>query len=209
MSGLLRPDGARWLMVLGHGAGAGPDHPFMEGLARRLGEREIATWRYAFPYVQAGKKRPDPPGVLEAAVRAAVEEARAAAGELPLLAGGKSLGGRMTSRTAAGGGLPEVRGLAFFGFPLHSPAKPGTERAAHLPDVGRPMLFLQGTRDRLADLALLRPVIESLGDEATLHVIDDADHGFHVPKRSGRTDDDVLDELADVTAAWAARVVPT
>jgi hypothetical protein len=180
----------------------------MEGLAGRLADRGVATYRYAFPYIEAGKRRPDPPAVLEAAVRRAVEAAAEAAGDLPLLAGGKSLGGRMTSRAAAGGGLAGVRGLVFFGFPLHSPAKPGNERAAHLADVQVPMLFLQGTRDSLARLDLLRPVLEGLGDLATLHVIDDADHGFHVPKRSGRTDDDVLDELADVTAAWAARVAP-
>ncbi|HUP19154.1 MAG TPA: alpha/beta family hydrolase [Gemmatimonadota bacterium] len=208
MSGLLRPDGARWLLVLGHGAGAGPDHPFMVGLADRLAGRAVATFRYAFPYIEAGKRRPDPPGVLEAAVRRAVEMAAAAAPDLPILAGGKSLGGRMTSRAAAGDGLSGVRGLVFFGFPLHSPAKPGNERAAHLADVHVPMLFLQGTRDSLARLDLLRPVLEGLGDLSTLHVIEDADHGFHVPKRSGRTDDDVLDELAEVTAAWAARVAP-
>ncbi|CAN5326391.1 alpha/beta hydrolase [soil metagenome] len=200
---LLRPADARWLLVLAHGAGAGMRHPFMQGVAERLAERRIATFRYQFPYLEAGKKRPDVPRILMATVRSAVAAAAEHAGDLPLLAGGKSLGGRMTSSAAAEEALPGVRGLVFLGFPLHAPGKRGSERGAHLAEVSVPMLFLQGTRDSLADLELLRPLVADVGERATLHVVADADHGFHVPKRSGRDDADVLDELADATAEWA------
>lgn len=200
---LLRPADARWLLVLAHGAGAGMRHPFMQGVAERLAERRIATFRYQFPYVEAGKKRPDVPRILMATVRSAVAAAAEHADGLPLLSGGKSLGGRMTSSAAAEAELPGVRGLVFFGFPLHASGKRGNERGAHLADVAVPMLFLQGTRDSLADLELLRPLVADVGERATLHVVADADHGFHVPKRSGRDDADVLDELADATAEWA------
>lgn len=200
---LLRPGDARWLLVVAHGAGAGMRHAFMQGAAERLAQRRIATFRYQFPYVEAGKKQPDVPRILMATVRAAVAAAAEHAGDLPLLAGGKSLGGRMTSSAAAEEALPGVRGLVFFGFPLHAPGKRGSERGTHLADVAVPMLFLQGTRDSLADLELLRPLVADVGERATLHVVADADHGFHVPKRSGRDDADVLDELADATAEWA------
>lgn len=200
---LERPAGARWLLVLGHGAGAGMRHRFLEALAGRLADQGIATFRYQFPYMEAGSGRPDRPPVLTAAVRAAVAAAAAAAPDLPLLAGGKSMGGRMTSTAAAEAPLPGVRGLVFFGFPLHAAGKPDTGRGAHLSRVGVPMLFLQGTRDALADLDLLRPVLEPLGERATLHVVDGADHSFAVLKRSGRTGDEVLDELAGTTAEWA------
>ena len=200
------PAGARWLLVLAHGAGAGMTHPFLERLAASLAARGVATFRYQFPYMERGSRRPDPAPVLEATVRAAVEAAAGLAGELPLLAGGKSMGGRMTSRAAAADPLPGVRGIAFYGFPLHASGKPGTERADHLDRVEVPLLFLQGSRDRLAGLDLLAPLVERLEAKATLHVIDDADHSFHVPARTGRTDAEVLDELADRTVAWAAKL---
>jgi predicted alpha/beta-hydrolase family hydrolase len=200
---LLRPGDARWLLVVAHGAGAGMRHPFMQGVAERLAERRIATFRYQFPYIEAGKRRPDVPRILMATVRSAVAAAAETTGDFSLLAGGKSLGGRMTASAAAEAALPGVRGLVFFGFPLHAPGKRGSERGAHLADVSMPMLFLQGTRDSLADLELLRPLVADVGERATLHVVADADHGFHVPKRSGCDDADVLDELADATAEWA------
>jgi len=200
---LLRPPEARSLLVFAHGAGAGIEHRFMTAVAERLAARRVATFRYQFPYMEAGRRRPDRPPKLTAAVRAAVDAASAAAPGLPLFAGGKSMGGRMTSTAAAEEPLPGVRGLVFFGFPLHPAGRPGTARGDHLDAVTVPMLFLQGTRDRLADLDLLRPICDRLGDRATLRVIDGADHGFHVLKRSGRTDDEVLDQLADLAAEWS------
>jgi len=202
---LERPDSARWLMVLGHGAGAGMRHHFMQDAAAALASHQIATFRYQFPYLEKRTSRPDPQPVLLATVRSAVAAAHAAAGDLPLLAGGKSMGGRMTSLACAEDGLPDVRGLVFFGFPLHPPGAPGTGRAEHLERVGTPMLFLQGTRDKLADLGLLGPVIERLGSKATLHIVEGGDHSFAVPKRSGRSPEDVLEELARTVAAWAER----
>ena len=203
---ITRPDAARWMVVLAHGAGAGMTHPFMETLAERLAAHGVASFRYQFPYVERGSKRPDPPPLLEATVRSAVEAVAGVAGDLPLLAGGKSLGGRMTSRAAGREPLEGVRGLVFFGFPLHAIGKPGIERADHLDHVDVPMLFLQGARDRLADLTLLGPVVERLGARATIHVVEAADHSFHVPARSGRSDGEVIDELAAETARWAAKL---
>ena len=203
-----RPDGATAALILAHGAGAGMRHPFMEATAVRLAHRGVATLRYQFPYMEAGRKRPDSPTIAQATVRAAVH---AAAGELPglpLFAGGKSFGGRMTSQAAAASPLPEVRGLVFLGFPLHPSGRPAVDRADHLGDVSVPMLFLQGTRDRLADLELLRPMVDRLGTRATLRILDGADHSFHVLKRSGRTDEEVLDELAAATADWISRRAP-
>jgi len=218
---MLRPDDAFALLVLGHGAGAGMEHPFMEGVASRLAARGVATLRYQFPWMEAGKGRPDRPSVLVSTVRAAVRRARQLADGLPLFAGGKSLGGRMTSTAAAEGGWRGepggahseeeaervVLGIVFFGFPLHRPGHPSAERAEHLMEVRTPMLFLQGTKDALADLELLRPVLTSLGPAATLHVVEGADHGFHVPKSTGRNDGEVLDELADETVAWVRRIL--
>ncbi len=204
---LRRPPDSDRLLVLGHGAGAGMRHTFLEALAEALAERGIATFRYQFPYAEAGRRRPDREPVLVATVRAAVEAAREVAGDLPLLAGGKSMGGRMTSRAAAHEPLAGVRGLVFFGFPLHAPGKPSSERADHLDQVDLPMLFLQGDRDAFAGLDLLEPVVERLGARATLHLVTAADHGFHVLKRSGRTDAEVLDELAEQTDAWSANVL--
>jgi uncharacterized protein len=204
---LERPPAARLLYVLAHGAGAGMRHPFLTFVVRALADRGIATFRYQFPYMEARARRPDPPGVLEAAVRAAVAAAATAAPGLPLVAGGKSFGGRMTSNAQAKQPLAGVRGLVFLGFPLHPPKRPGDARAEHLSAVTVPMLFLQGTRDDLADLRLLEPVCRRLGERATLHVVEGADHSFKVLKRSGRSDPLVLQELADTLAAWSSHVV--
>ena len=192
----LRPRGAAAALALAHGAGAGMRHPFIEDLAQALAAEGIATLRYQFPYMEAGRRYPDRPALATATVRAAVATTKKLARGLPLLAGGKSFGARMTSQAAADGRLPDVRGLVFFGFPLHAPGRPGTERAAHLEQVMQPMLFLQGTRDVFADLDLLGPVCRELGQRATLHLVDGADHGFAVLKRSGRTGEEVLLELA-------------
>ena len=200
---LLRPAGARWLLVFGHGAGAGMRHRFMAEMSARLAEVGIATFRYQFPYMEAGSRRPDSRATLLATVRAAVAAAGEMAPDLTLLAGGKSMGGRMTSLAAAEAPLAGVRGLVFFGFPLHAAGRPSSERGGHLAAVALPMLFLQGERDQLADLALLRPICSRLGERATLHVVPTADHSFHVLKRSGRSDDEVLAELAPTIAAWS------
>jgi uncharacterized protein len=202
---IMHPASARLILALGHGAGAGMRHPFMERLAEALAGEGIATLRYQFPYMEQGARRPDPPAVLEATVRAATALARERAPNLPLLAGGKSLGGRMTSNAMARRPLDGVVGLVFFGFPLHPAKQPGTARADHLARVDLPMLFLQGTRDALADIGLMTSVTGALGPRATLHVVEGADHGFAVLKRSGRTDADVLAELARTVAAWGAR----
>ncbi len=202
---LIRPPKSRLLLVLAHGAGAGMRHRFMEEAATTLASRGIATFRYQFPYTEKGGKRPDPQPVLLATVRAAVAAAHAVAEDLPLLAGGKSMGGRMTSLTASEEPLPNVKGLVFFGFPLHAAGSPGSSRGDHLQNVTVPMLFLQGSRDKLADLTLLRPIALRLGARGTLHVIDDADHSFAVPKRTGRDTSAILAELAEATASWAER----
>jgi hypothetical protein len=203
---LLAPPEARACYVLAHGAGAGMAHPFMAAVAEGLAARHIATLRYQFPYMERGSRRPDAPRVAHAAVRAAVTEAARRSPGVPLFAGGKSFGGRMTSQAQAASPLPGVCGLAFLGFPLHPAGKPSDERAAHLSEVEAPMLFLQGSRDELASLELLRPMIESLGSRATLRVFDDADHSFHVPARSGRKDAEVLDEMLDALAEWIGRL---
>ena len=199
---LLAPARPRGLYVLAHGAGAGMRHSFMEAIAQRLAQQGIGTLRYQFPYTEQGARRPDPEPVLLATVRAAVAAGSEAAAGLPLLAGGKSMGGRMTSRAAAAEPLPGVAGLVFLGFPLHPAGQPGISRADHLARVDLPMLFLQGTRDTLGDLTLLQPVVERLGERATLRVIEHADHMFHVLKRSGRNEEQVLDELAGSIAEW-------
>ena len=204
---LLIPPDARLLYVMAHGAGAGMRHPFLEVLAQRLAARRIATLRYQFPYMERGARRPDPPAVAEATVRAAVAEAARVAPNLPLVAGGKSFGGRMTSSAQARAPLPGVAGLVFLGFPLHPPGRPGVTRAAHLEQVTVPMLFLQGTRDDFAELELLRQVVTPLRERATLHLIEGGDHSFKVPKRSGRTADDVLGELVEALDDWARGIV--
>jgi predicted alpha/beta-hydrolase family hydrolase len=205
---LVRPPGARWLLLLAHGAGAGMRHPFLEGLAAALAAQAIATLRYQFPYVEAGSRRPDPRPLLLATVRAAVAAAGERAPDLPLLAGGKSMGGRMTSLAASEAPLAAVRGLVFVGLPLHPAGRPGRERADHLASVALPMLFLQGTRDALADLSLLRPVCSALGARAGLAVVDGADHGFRVTKARGGAARDVAAELAAAVRAFAERVAP-
>jgi predicted alpha/beta-hydrolase family hydrolase len=197
---LIRPDGATVLYVLAHGAGAGMHHPFMESIANALAERRIATLRYQFPYMDAKRRSPDPPARLQATVRAAVTRASELASNLTLIAGGKSLGGRMTSMAQADAPLPGVEGLVFLGFPLHAPKRPADKRSEHLAHVTIPMLFLQGTRDDLADLSLLTPIVERL--RATMHVVDDSDHSFKVRRRSGRTEAEVMQELADAIAHW-------
>jgi predicted alpha/beta-hydrolase family hydrolase len=202
-----RPRGARALYVFAHGAGAGMRHRFMDAMATRLGDRGIATMRYQFPYMEAGRRRPDHRTRLLATVRAAIAEAPRRVRGLPIFAGGKSMGGRMTSQAQAEDPLPRVRGLAFLGFPLHPPGKSGTKRAEHLFEVDVPMLFLQGTRDKLAELELMRPLCRRLGRRARLHIADGADHGFAVLVRSGRTHDEVLDELADAMTRWITRLV--
>ena len=205
---LMRPAKARWVLALAHGAGAGMTHPFLEKLARELADVGVATIRYQFPYMEQRRRVPDSPAVAAATVAAAVHFAAKAAEGLSLLAGGKSFGARMSSQAASQQLLEGVRGLVFFGFPLHPPNKPGTKRAEHLAKVPMPMpmLFLQGTRDTLADLSLLKPICSSLGSRAKLHVIDTADHSFHVLKSSGRTDADVMHELACTTASWAEKL---
>ena len=205
VSGLLvRPEETRALYVLAHGAGAGMRHPFLESMARALRERGVATLRYQFPYMEQKRGRPDAPAVAEAAVRAAVRAAAEAAPGVPLIAGGKSFGGRMTSGAAAREPLPGVRGIAFLGFPLHPPGKPGATRAEHLDAVSVPMLFLQGTNDDFARLDLLKPVVERVGARATLPLIEGGDHSFKV---RGRKPADVMTELADAVASWVTAVV--
>jgi len=201
-----RPPKARACFVFAHGAGAGMIHPFMETVASGLGERGIATLRYQFPYMEKGSKRPDPPPIAQATVRAAAAEATRRCPGLPLIAGGKSFGGRMSSQAQAAAPLDGVDGLAFFGFPLHPAGKPSSDRAKHLADVKIPMLFLQGTRDSLAELKLLEPVVKSLGRLATLHRVEGADHSFHVPARSGRNDREVMNEILDALAAWVGEI---
>ncbi len=203
VSGLwLKPAKARACLVLAHGAGAGMTHRSMTAIAEGLAEREVATLRYQFPYMEKGSKRPDSPAVAHAAVRAASAHAAKLAKELPLFAGGKSFGGRMTSQAQAAAPLDGVRGLVFFGFPLHPAGKPSIDRADHLTVVTVPMLFLQGTRDALAEPKLLEPVVKKLGKRARLVFAPDADHSFHVPAKTGRKDADVLAALLDEAARW-------
>jgi predicted alpha/beta-hydrolase family hydrolase len=205
VSALLQvPPRASACFVFAHGAGAGMSHPFMAVVANGLAARGIGTLRYQFPYMEKRSKRPDPPKIAHAAVRAAVAEARRRFPSPPLIAGGKSFGGRMTSQAQAAEPLDGVVGLAFFGFPLHPANKPSRERAAHFSEVQIPMLFLQGARDALADLTELKPVCAALGSRATLKLFADADHSFHVPARTGRKDAEVLSEVLDAFAGWAA-----
>ncbi len=202
---LIRPPDASHLLVLGHGASTNMCHATLQTLAERMADAGIATFRYNFPYTEHGKGR-DSQGVCTATVRSAVAAAHKAAPDLPLLAGGHSFGGRMTSTAASESPLDPVRGLVFFAFPLHQPGKPETKRADHLGAVTVPMLFLSGTRDELADLSLLRPVCKKLGKRATLHLLDTADHGFHILKRSRKSEEDVFAEMARVVREWASRL---
>jgi uncharacterized protein len=208
VSGLwLAPPHPRACLVLAHGAGAGMQHASMTALANGLAERDIATLRYQFRYMERRSKRPDPPALAHQVVRAAVAEGARRAGGLPLFAGGRSYGGRMTSQAQALAPMPHTRGLVFFAFPLHPAGKPSAGRAAHLTEIRVPMLFLQGSNDALAALGLLQPVIVRLGEGATLKSVDDADHSFHVPARSGRKDADVLADVLDTTATWMTRLI--
>jgi uncharacterized protein len=207
VSGLLQtPPQPRACYVLAHGAGADMNHPFMAAVADGLSERAIASLRYQFPSMERGSKRPDPPKLAQATVRAAVAAAQSALPRLPLIAGGKSFGGRMTSQAQAAAPLPGVCGLAFLGFPLHPAGRPSAERGKHLFDVELPMLFLQGTRDALAALEQLEPLCKALGRRATLHLFADADHSFHVPARTGRTDAEVRNDMLDTLAQWIDHV---
>lgn len=199
---LLAPESPRLLYVLAHGAGAGMRHSFMSDIAKRLFDRNVATLRYQFPYMQAGGKRTDPPAVAEAAVRAAIVKGQELLPGVRIVAGGKSFGGRMTSQLLSHDHDLPVIGLVFLGFPLHPPGKPSRSRAEHLFDVRVPMLFLQGTRDPLADLDLIREVTNELGDKASLHIVQGGDHSFAVLKRDGRNADEVMNELADTIVRW-------
>jgi predicted alpha/beta-hydrolase family hydrolase len=201
----VRPENTRWLLVLAHGAGAGMRHPFLGKLAAELAAAGVATLRYQFPYMEQRRRVPDSPSILTSTVRAAAKIASEIAPDLPIFAGGKSMGGRMTSQAAAENPpeLKNVNGLVFFGFPLHPPGRPGTQRAEHLARVTLPMLFLQGTRDQFADLKLLRPIIDGLGSRATLREFKAADHSFHVLKTSGSTDGEIIRELAQSVHDWA------
>jgi predicted alpha/beta-hydrolase family hydrolase len=203
---LLKPDDAKALYVFAHGAGVGMTHPSMASNAQGLAKRGIATLRFQFPYMEKGGGRPDPPGIAHATVRAAVAKGAELAPELPLFAGGRSYGGRMTSQAQSIAPLPGVRGLVFLGFPLHPAGKPGNERAEHLEQVEIPMLFVSGSRDALADLQLLRPLVGGLGDHATLHVVEGGDHGLKVLVSSGRTNEDAQAEALDAIAEWIERL---
>jgi len=203
VSGLLKlPKDATTLIVLAHGAGAGMRHKFMEEIAAKLAGHSIATLRYQFPYMEKRTKRPDSEAVLTDTVRAAIGAAKKIAGDLPLFAGGKSMGGRMTSLAAAKAPLDGVRGLIFFGFPLHAAGKPGAERGNHLAEISLPLLFLQGSRDALADLKLLRPLCRRLGQRAELFVVDGGDHSFHMLKSAKRSDDEVLNAVVEKAVGW-------
>jgi uncharacterized protein len=204
---LINPPQARACFVFAHGAGAGMAHASMATIAEGLADRGIATLRYQFPYMEKASKRPDSPAVAHAAVRAAVREAARCCPKLPLIAGGKSFGGRMTSQAQAIDALPGIRGLAFLGFPLHPAGKPASDRAKHLGKIHVPMLFLQGTRDALAELDLLEPVIKHRGKLAQLHLVREADHSFHVLARSGRNDGEVMAEMLDAFAAWTDKII--
>ena len=208
VSGLLQaPPKARACYVLAHGAGAGMGHPFMASVAEGLAERGVATLRYQFPYMERGSKRPDAPKLAQAVVRAAVAEMSCLAPDLALIAGGKSFGGRMTSQAQAASPLPGVKGIAFLGFPLHPAGRPSNERGKHLFDVQIPTLFMQGSRDQLADPELLQPLVKQLGARATLKLFPDADHSFHVPARTGRKDADVRAEMLDVLVDWIDMII--
>ncbi len=203
---LMTPEDVKYLLVLAHGAGAGMNHPFMEMLSEKLVEKNFAVFRYQFPYFEKGRRSPDPPNILTATVRSAIETASNKFKGLPVYAGGKSMGGRMTSTAASKEALLNVKGIIFFGFPLHALNKPSSERAEHLFKVNVPMLFLQGTRDKLADLNLLKPVIKKIKGKAELHIVEGADHSFRVLKSSGRTDEQVIEELAKSSQEWVKKI---
>jgi predicted alpha/beta-hydrolase family hydrolase len=200
------PRNAKWLLVFAHGAGVDMNHKFMDTASSKLADHGIATFRFNFPYMEKGKRSPDPQPILKKTIRSAIETASGLAGGLPIIAGGKSLGGRMTSMAVSESPIPNVRGLVLFGFPLHAPGKPSADRAAHLMNANVPMLFMQGTRDNLADLNLLKPVCRKLGDRATLHIVEGGDHSFHSPKNAGRSDEEVIGELAKTVSEWSEKL---
>ena len=203
---LLQPASPRYLMVLAHGAGAGMQNAFMEKISEELAQNGIATFRYNFPYMESGKKSPDPKPVILSAIRSSIDAAKKTLPGIPIIAGGKSFGGRMTSTAESQEHLPDVKGIVFFGFPLHPPGKPTSERAEHLFKVSLPMLFLQGTRDSLADLKLLIPICKKLGEKAHLHIIEDANHSFNMPKGSAKNNDKVIKELGSKVKEWADKL---
>lgn len=200
---IVLPDVVEYLYLFAHGAGAAMNHSFMEKMAGFLADQNIATFRYNFPYTEKNGKRPDHSSLLMETVKAAYQEAASRIKDIPVLAGGKSMGGRMTSMAAAKGMLKDIKGIVFFGFPLHAPGKPSDERAAHLCQVKVPMLFLQGTKDKLADLTLLKPVLEKMKNISTLYTVDGGDHSFHLPKSAGKNDEDVMKDLAKKVKEWA------
>lgn len=202
-----KPKAAKAVLVLAHGAGAGMTHKNMAATADGLETRGIAVLRYNFPYMERGSKRPDSPAIAQAATRAAMADAGKLAGDLPLFAGGRSFGARMTSQAQSADPMPNVKGLVFFAWPLHAPGKPGIERAEHLSGVKIPMLFLQGAKDEFADLDLLKPTVAKLGKRAKLHLVEHADHAFHVPARTGRKDPEVLAEILDVAHGWMLKQI--
>jgi predicted alpha/beta-hydrolase family hydrolase len=206
---LLNPAEARCCYVLAHGAGAGMSHPFLESLAHALADMQIATLRFQFPYMELGARRPDPPKLAQGAVRAAVIAARERLPKLGLIAGGKSFGGRMTSQAQASEPLPGVHGLVFLGFPLHPANQPSTNRGEHLDDVDLPMLFVQGTRDALADIGLIHELTGRLGSRATVHTVEEADHSFRLPARAGRKNSDVIIDIARKIADWTMVFIRT
>ena len=203
---LVHPPEATWLYVLGHGAGAGMRHPFMEAFAVGLANRGIATFRYQFPYIEQGRRAPNPRPILTKTVRSAIAAASEAAPSLRLIAGGKSMGGRMTSLASSDEPLDGVEGLAFLGFPLHAPGRDSADRGAHLADVDVPMLFVQGTRDRLANLDFLQPLCADLGDQASIHLLESGDHSFKPLKSSGRTQEELMDEAMSTVSGWVAKL---
>lgn len=204
---IILPDKPKLLLLFAHGAGAGMNHPFMEKMSGYLADEGIGTFRYNFPYTEKQKKSPDPAPILMQTIRSAVNAAKRYANKIPLLAGGKSMGGRMTSMAAYKEPLEDVKGIVFFGFPLHAPGRPSNERAEHLFNVNVPMLFLRGTRDKLADLKLLKPIIKKLKEEATLHIIEGGDHSFHLLKSAGRNDEEVHKEIAKKVVEWGRKVI--
>ena len=204
---LILPEKPKFLILFAHGAGAGMKHPFMEKVSNYLAEGNIGTLRYNFPYTEKKIKRPDPAPILMQTVRSSVEAAKKFAGDIPLLAAGKSMGGRITSMAASKEPLNEIKGIIFFGFPLHALGKPSDERGEHLFNVSVTMLFLQGTRDKLADLKLLKPIVKKLKDKATLHIVEGADHSFHLLKSSGGNDEDVLKEIEKKVGEWGDRLL--
>lgn len=204
---LMLPDPVRWLFVLAHGAGAGMRHQFMENIALKYADRNVGTFRFNFPYMEMGRKVPSSASIAQDTIRSAVNKAISETGQVPIFAGGKSYGGRMTSMAAAEKPLPEVEGLIFLGFPWHQMGKPSVDRVAHLIHVDLPMLFLQGSKDKLAEISLVKPLVRKLGKKATMHVVEHGDHSFHTPKKAGKSENEIWDELCDISVHWAESIL--